>query len=368
MIKATAIDLPNSEPMMVTWDTGRRCNFDCSYCELSRHDNISNFHSFEELKKTFMFINEWSTTYNSYRKDVNSTNINFTGGEPTMNPAFWELAEWINNNYSGYNLGVTTNGAWSPKHTKKFIELFGGVTVSYHAEGKPTLKKHVIENIKRLHESDIWLQVNVMLHVDYFEECKDLCEQLKKLGIRHNPRPIGDGNIKRTGWFTDIDGSMRRTSHDYTQDQQDWFFNYSGIKKPTTKTLSGDELGRKCCGGRCLSGKVNDQWQEVKLVDTNFKNWLCTVDWFFLHIDQHTGNVYHHQTCKALHDGNRGPVGTLKDTDTMLLQMKNRLSQNELRPIVCPNMRCGCGMCAPKAKSQEDFTKMWNRITTKELQ
>lgn len=28
MIKTTAINLVNPEPMMVTWDTGRRCNYD----------------------------------------------------------------------------------------------------------------------------------------------------------------------------------------------------------------------------------------------------------------------------------------------------------------------------------------------------
>ena len=56
MIETTAINLINNEPMMVTWDTGRRCNYDCSYCEITRHDNKSPHHTLEEYIKTFEFI------------------------------------------------------------------------------------------------------------------------------------------------------------------------------------------------------------------------------------------------------------------------------------------------------------------------
>jgi len=81
--------------MMVTWDIGRRCNFDCTYCESTRHDIVSPYTPFEELKNTFEFIKNWTTIYNTHRKDKIETNINFTGGEPTINPDFWKLIEYI---------------------------------------------------------------------------------------------------------------------------------------------------------------------------------------------------------------------------------------------------------------------------------
>jgi len=30
-----------------------------------------------------------------------------------------------------------------------------------------------------------------MMHVDHFTECERICAELKELGIKHNPRPIG---------------------------------------------------------------------------------------------------------------------------------------------------------------------------------
>lgn len=335
MIKTTAINLKHKERLLVTWDTGRRCNFDCTYCELSRHDNKSPLHSYEELIKTFAFIKKYT--------DGQLVNINFTGGEPTINRSFWDLAEHIHNSEERFRLSLTTNGAWHPRNTIRIAQWFEGITVSYHAEGAETLKEQTLKNIKLLHDTGIWLQVNVMMHVDHFDECIKVCEELKSLGIRHNPRPIGDGNIERNGWFKDTDGSLRRTSHDYNAEQEKWYFEYLGIQNP--------KQGRKCCGGRCLQGKVNGEWQDVDFVNTNFKGWFCNVDKYFLHIDQHTGNVYHHQTCQARHDGTVGPIGNLSNTDKIFEYTNN----NKNNIIVCPNNRCGCGMCVPKAKNLSDF-------------
>jgi len=338
MIKTTAVKLAGFERLMVTWDIGRRCNYDCTYCEASRHDLKSPLHTYEELLETFKFVREYTEIYSDL------VNINFTGGEPTVNPAFWKLAEYINNNETRFRLSLTTNGAWHPKNTKRISELFDGITVSYHAEADPILKKQVIENIKLLGKTDLWFQVNVMMHVDYFDECVNLCNELKELGINHNPRPIGDGIVERKGWFIDSDGSNRRTSHDYSDEQKQWYFNYLGVTEP--------KEGRNCCGGRCMQGKVNGEWQDVNFIDTNFKGWYCTVNKYFLHIDQHTGNVYHHQTCQALHDGLRGPIGNLNNIDKILEYAKSNFNKT----IVCPNNRCGCGMCVPKAIDIQDLS------------
>jgi MoaA/NifB/PqqE/SkfB family radical SAM enzyme len=357
MIKTTAVNLVNPEPMMVTWDIGRRCNYDCTYCEATRHDNKSPHHSLDELKTTFEFIKSWTEIYNSHRA-IHTTNINFTGGEPTVNPNFWKLVDYVKQ--YNFNLSLTTNGAWNKKHTKTISEKFSGVTVSYHAEADPSLKNQVVENILELSKTDIWLQVNVMLHVDHWDECVSVYNLLKEKGIRVSPRPIGDGNVSRVGWFIDSDGKNRRTSHQYSEEQQTWFWNQMSVDKQASKSQSGDQLGRGCCGGRCLTAKVENQWQEVKLIDTNFKDWYCTVDWYFLHIDQHTGLIYHHQTCQALHNKQRGALGNIKDSDTILEDLKSRMKDPQ--PIVCPNNRCGCGMCVPKAQDKDVFTVMWNNI------
>ena len=361
MIKTSAIRSPNKEAMSVTWDTGRRCNYDCTYCESTRHDLVSQYHSLDELKNTYHFIKEWTHEYNRRRKENKGVNIVFTGGEPTINPNFWDLVEYIKKDSPSFNLQLTTNGTWGPSYREKVLNYLDCVTISWHAEGQSNLKQRAIDNILHLSNSEIVLQVNLMLHADYWDEAMDVCKLLDDNNVRYNPRPIGDGNITRVGWFIDADGTNRRTSHTYSQEQQEWFFNKMGVSLPGTSKAEGNQLGRGCCGGRCLEAKVDDQWQTVKLVNTEFKDWHCMVDWFFLHIDQHTGLVYHHQTCQALHNQKRGALGHLDDREQLLLDLRSRLSNPS--PIICPNQRCGCGMCVPKARDADVFKILWQDLT-----
>jgi len=361
MITTTAINLAFPEPMMVTWDIGRRCNYDCTYCEAAHHNNTSRHRTIEELKITFNFIQRWTGLYNAQR-GITITNINFTGGEPTNNPNFFDFVEYVKQQ-GNFNLSLTTNGAWNPKFTEKIVNNFFGVTVSYHAEAHPNLKKQVLENIKTLHQSGIWLQVNVMLHAEYWDEVVGVCDQLDELGIKYNPRPIGDGTITRKGWFIDVDGTNRRTSHDYTPTQIEWFYGKMGITSKPNDSKQGTEVGRTCCGRRCTTGRVDGEWQPVKLVDTHFKGWGCMVDHYFLHIDQETDTVYHHQTCQALYDNKRGPIGFIKDADQLIADLEIRLASGN--HIVCPNDRCGCGMCVPKAKDFDIFNELKSNLLVK---
>jgi organic radical activating enzyme len=361
MINTTAIRTVNNDGFGVIWDTGRLCNYDCTYCEASRHNNYSKHKSLEEYIDTFKFIDQWTKKYNSYKIYTANTNINFTGGEPTANPNFWGLVDYIKNYGNTYHLSLTTNGAWGEQYRQKIVDNFGGITISYHAEADAKQKERVINNIIALSKTNIWLQVNVMLHVDHWDETVSVYERLKALGINCKPRPIGDGNIVRNGWFIDTDGTNRRTSHEYSIEQQTWFFKDAGIDKRPESGEQGTQLGRSCCGSRSLEGKVDGSWQPIKFINTSFKNWYCMVNWFFLYIDQETGKVYHHQTCKATHDGAPGPIGSLDNTDLMFNDLDKYLANPT--PIICPNQRCGCGMCIPKAESLEDFNILKDNVS-----
>jgi hypothetical protein len=156
------------------------------------------------------------------------------------------------------------------------------------------------------------------------------------------------------GWVKDQDGKLRRTSHEYTEEQQKWFFEKIGTNADTNSKKEGIELGRQCCGGICLTGKVDDIWQPISFIDTNFNDWYCMVNWFFLAIDQETGEVYHNQTCKALFNKEVGSIGNLAHTDKIFEFVRLNFENS----IVCPKLRCGCGMCAPKAQNIIDFKQI----------
>lgn len=363
MYKTIIIKPIQTGPMMVTWDLGRRCNYDCTYCGLNHHNNTSKHRTLDECKTAYQFIKDWTGTYNEFRNNKFTTTINFTGGEPTVNPHFWDIVDYIKQDDSSIQLGLTTNGTFHRKHIKPLLDHFVGITISYHCEADLSIKSNVLENIRELAKHKIWLQVNLMLHVDYFEECKTIYEELKQLNVNVKLRPIGDGNVVINGWFKDVDGSMRRTTHDYTEEQQEWFYAQHGQDYKTVKEAKGTELGRQCCGSRsiCAKSSTESTFESVTLIDTHFKDWYCMVDWYFLHIDHETELIYHHQTCQAYHGKRKGAIGSLSNTKPLLGDLRERLKNDET-PIICPNNRCGCGMCVPKAKELSDYKELFNEI------
>jgi MoaA/NifB/PqqE/SkfB family radical SAM enzyme len=342
----SAIKLKQKEPMMVTWDTGRRCNFDCSYCDLSRHDTFSPLTSLKSLQLTYKFIQEYTKLYNQP-----NANIAFTGGEPTVNPNFWQLIDTIEN----FTLGLTTNGTFPTNKIDTILNKFVAVTISWHSEIDQKLKDRAIENAILLSAAGFNVRVNVMMHTDCWNECIQAYDKLTSAGVTTNAVIIGDGNLGSTEFYKDATGTLRRTSHPYTEEQQLWYFNIKGLDTNIINDIkSGNQLPRSCCGNRDLMGKCNGCWTDITAVNTNFKGWFCSVNKYFMHIDQHTGNVYHHQTCKAKFNNERGPIGNLKNTDLIL----DYVSKNANNTIVCPNLRCGCGMCAPKAQNKSELDRL----------
>lgn len=351
MNKFFAITPINEDPFIVTWDLGRRCNYDCSYCPAHRHDNFSSHASLEQLKDTTNFLFEYITLVSQYRKNKDF-HVSFTGGEPTVNPVFIDFAEYIRREYNekykddfNLKLSLTTNGAMSEKTAYAVTENFDYVTVSYHAEAKDSVKTNVIDRINFFNRSELGLKVNVMFHAEYFDECKRVCDQLTLDKIKFIPRLIGD----------DPD-SKSSQAHLYTEDHKEWLKQNWNIDITPTS--------RPCCGGREFS-VCSSNGQEISkaVTDRQFKDWFCSVNWYFLHIEQQTGLVYHHQTCQATLDGKRGSIGTLSESDKIVDTLRDHLVNKTLPIIVCPNNLCGCGLCTPKSSKKEKLMEDMNKVT-----
>jgi len=377
------IDSGQNKQVLV-WDLGKRCNFDCTYCHSGMHNNFSPHSSLEELKETMVFIDEYYTLYSQWHKTPRVGSITFTGGEPTVNPAFYNLITWIKSDYPKYKISLTTNGTWDKRKLNLINETCNFVTISYHTEGKPSLKKKVIENILALNEikSDA-MRVNVMMHSgdDNFKECQDLIKDvLEPNDIKFVPRIIGERLDDKK--FVDKANPERRKVHEYTNDQRDYmqsFWNNTNALVSKTKNTIALEnipnkktvlrkMGRGCCGNIDLNTKTNGTWDKTRfLPNTQFKGWKCLVNWYFLHIEQENDIVYHHQTCRTNLDSETGPIGTLSEKHKILDQLKSYMNKGVLPYINCPNPHCGCGICAPKAKNDDDALALWNKYISPEL-
>lgn len=374
------VDAVESDTMLVSWDLGRRCNYDCTYCPAHRHDNFSEHASLEELQRSAQFVFDYLGVMmpKKYRKRVS---ISFTGGEPTANPNFIAFGKWLRSHYEAnyqesyhLNLSLTTNGAMSRKMCDSLIQNYNFSTISYHCEAKDKVKQNVISNIMYLHEKKFPIKINVMFHAreDYFEECKQLCLKLQEAGVDFVPRMIGE--------YED----NNRYHHKYSPEQIQWMKDFWDDHKrkqngepPKPKAAAieqGDQgqdvpkekqsarsLGRPCCGKRVMNVCSSDKktWTKTSFLSfAKFEGWYCSVNWFFLHIEQQTGEIYHHQTCQAKFGGKRGSIGNLADTEAILAPLRENIANNTMPVIVCPNKICGCGLCTPKAKSLDDFKKI----------
>ncbi len=219
------IDLLDGQVFQVTWDLGRRCSYDCSYCPSHRHDQHSPFASLDDLKKNVHFIFKYISLYMKYRS-YKSASINFTGGEPTIHPNFAELIEHTRVEFESQyankfkcTMAVTSNGAMNKKVAEAILKNLNHITISYHAEASVILKEQVKRRIVQFSKEGPALgfniSINVMFHAAYFEECLGLCQWLDSMEIRYVPRIIGEEPESASNF-----------AHSYTQAQLEWFKNY----------------------------------------------------------------------------------------------------------------------------------------------
>ncbi|MGI9568981.1 MAG: radical SAM protein [Desulfobulbia bacterium] len=381
----------NNPTRVIVWDLGRRCNFDCSYCTAWMHSTTAPFNTFEKLRGTADFIEEYVALYSMYERTPFRNLISFTGGEPAVNPAFYDLVPYLRERLPAYYLNLTTNGTWSKRRRDFLMGNLDSITVSYHAAGKEKLRKLCMENIEWMHREGCNIRVNVMMHVDWWDQCVEVCETLHALGVKYTPRTIGDDGRKDTEWRIDDDGKMRRTSHPYTAKQLLWIknhwyhiekklFAFVNLPAPTEAPEGiAAEMGRMCCGGRCMTAKKDGVEKDAMFIEqTNFKGYGCMVNWFFLHIEEDRDAVYHHQTCRAkftdapqetfddllyskgLITDTNGPICSISNYRPYLEWLESKFAEGP-PTMVCPNQHCGCGVCVAKAKKPADLHTLMNK-------
>ncbi len=359
----TSIDHVENEEFSVVWDLGRRCTYACSYCGPHHSNKTSPMVNIDELKCTIDGIFEYSNLLNQYRTKPKNLNIAYTGGEPTIHPAFFDFVRYTKNKYPFITSNITTNGCFSQTKCKEIIECVTNATISYHTEATEKEKQIVRNNIKFMSDVGYNFRVNLMFHKDYFDECIIIADWLDEMGIKYTPRPIGDSGNKQDI----LDG----TAHVYTKEQLSWFSNYwkkgkkTEIKSKTkNEELATKKIGRTCCNGKCLNVKIDNKFfKQTYVPSTNFQSWNCMINWDFLFINSELNGVWHHQTCQVNLDGHIGPIGKASEFENIIRNLKKKLSSGKMAVIKCPKTFCGCGLCSPKALQENDAKKIFESRT-----
>jgi organic radical activating enzyme len=373
-----AIDDKTERQLMVIWDLGRRCTFACSYCPPHRKNNWSAVASFDQLVKTADALERYSEIYNKHRNEPFRVAASFTGGEPTVNPAFFKFLEYLQVKYPHWKRTLTTNGFYSDRKLQVVMANTDFTTVSYHCESTPAQKRQVRKNLETMRLANYGFKINIMFHErdDYFKECVALAQWCDDNNVKYTPRVIGDqGDVEQ--------GLKDRTVHTYTLEQIDWMNRFWSAKKqnqskpayvasdmaglptpskPATDKVVGQSIGRPCCGGRKMDLLNNDEWSVNTFVtNNNFQGWSCMINWYFLYIHQEIDRIWHHQTCQVNLDGKIGHICKASEFDQFCDQLEDKFSTGNIPFIRCPKTHCGCGLCVPKAKNDQLAREIFGR-------
>jgi organic radical activating enzyme len=168
----------------IEWNLGKRCNYNCSYCDQLTHDNFSDFLSFEAAKNTIDKIME--------KCRDKRIRISLTGGEPTINPSFLNIIKYMKEAGVSF-VSVTTNGSRTREFYIQAMEYLDNIIFSYHMEYLDRKKyvdailacnEYIQKNPKKR------LHVHVMMLPTMFNEAVLFMETLKKNDIKTVMRRI----------------------------------------------------------------------------------------------------------------------------------------------------------------------------------
>lgn len=284
---------PHQDSIKVEWNLGKRCNYDCSYCPSSIHDNTSPHTDIEILKKS---IDKLVTLGKPVR-------LSFTGGEPCVHPKFDELVRYAK--YKGVSwISVTTNG------TRPY-EFYASLPVdqlvfSIHLEYDWRRVFNTIESIVDLTKIKVIAQI--MAHHDYMDSVVELRGRCIQAHIPNTVR-----RIRWTEGDHDLFDDMR-----YHPDDLSWI-------KEQNATVKGN-----CVIDDHQIIHANDV---IKLHLNKYKDWTCNAGLESLMINW-DGEV-HRATCRV-----GGSLGNIYE-DTFVAPSD---------PVICTRDWCTCAADIPLTK------------------
>lgn len=294
---------PHQNSIKIEWNLGKRCNYDCSYCPSSIHDNTSSHTSIEILKAT---VDKLTALGKPIR-------LSFTGGEPCVHPKFQELVKYCK--YKGISwVSVTTNGTlpW------EFYSALDAdqIIFSIHLEFDWKRVFNTIESVVNLSNKQVIAQI--MAHHDYMDAVLQLRSRCLSAQIPNTVR-----RIRWTEGDHDLFDDMR-----YHPDDLHWIKDQEATVKENTVIFVKEEPDMP----RLMH--ANDM---IKLHKNQFKNWTCNVGIESLMINW-DGDV-HRATCRV-----GGSLGNIYN-DTFVPPFE---------PVICDRNFCTCAADIPITKYENN--------------
>ncbi len=158
---------------------GKRCNFDCSYCSPTIHDNKSPYPSLEKLNQAYTFLIK-TIQRNDPHWQSKTFNFIFHGGEPTLVPSYLEFIEIINTDLRfRSNIKTLTNLSRSVPYLFKLNQL-SNVLFSVHLDYiNDAFLNKVRDFLDQRDESCKILDVKIMYQKKYIDKIEQIITLVK---------------------------------------------------------------------------------------------------------------------------------------------------------------------------------------------
>jgi len=294
MYKITSV-WPHQDQLKVEWNLGKRCNYDCSYCQSIIHDNFSPHTDINILEATVDKLCELGKPLR----------ISLTGGEPCVHPDIENLLEYFKRK-DIFWVNLTTNGTRGHRWYLDQEMFFNHIVFSLHFEPDWT---RVLDDILKFYDSterDFF--VNIMAHHKYVHHVKLVVKKFDEIGIKYAIRRIrwtaGDHNV-----FDDLK---------YDGKDLQWILKHDATAKPNCRI---DEE------------KIIHANDIIKNNLNQFNGWSCNAGIESLMINW-DGEV-HRATCRV-----GGSIGNIY-TGTFIAPTT---------PVTCDRNFCTCASDIPLTK------------------
>lgn len=294
MYKITS-NWPHQDKVKIEWNLGKRCNYDCSYCPSTIHDNRSPHTPIETLYAAVDKLGELKK----------SIRLSFTGGEPTVHPKFEQLIDYCNTKDYIEFISVTTNAT----RTHDFYINLDVDQLVFSLHFEYDWRKCLDTIIKSTGHSKKHALVHVMAIHDKMDDVKFSVDILELYNIPYA--------VRRVRWTENEDHDIFDDLR-YNQKDLDWILQKTAAVKPNV-LIDGTQQYH-----------ANDV---IKLHLNQYKDWTCNAGIESLMINN-DGEVFR-ATCRV---GNS--LGNLYKNDFVI----------PVAPIVCTRNYCTCAADIPITK------------------
>lgn len=347
-----ALDPTNTPSFLLDWEITKRCNLDCSYCGPTEHDNTTEHPLLAECLQSIDFMFAYVSEYMQHVKpSQRKVILNVYGGESLFHPDIVEILEQVRQQYVTYSelwhltVTCTTNGVVGTNQFNRIIPLVDYFSMSYHAEGLPKQQQMYFDNLLALKQANKPTKAIVMMHNTQWADSERAIEFCKQHSINYLAKVVD----------TPPDKEFKYTD---TQLKYMKMFWVSKAEFDSSKNML--EQGRSCCGGRKLSTNGNLKESITFVPRQGFRGWSCSVNRYFLFVEQLTGRVYTNKDCKTSTTGRVEPLGTLSNSQQIIDTVKQQFATG-MPVITCVKDICACGFCAPKAETRTEFDQLMKR-------